>query len=197
VTYKKQGFMLFLFIIITAISLFWFGCSQESENESAKLQAETVQVEETYKYNFLDNLGNTDIITKNANNVGKRKFTINGEERTVLFEHPNSEVVFRDVAISKNTQLNFGIGIDDRVWDQKGDGVLFEIELVDRELRNLLFLEYIDPKNYLQDRKWFDEQIDLSAFAGQRVSLIFKTKGGPKSSTVADWAGWSSPQLSE
>ncbi|TDI93222.1 MAG: hypothetical protein E2O76_17655 [Caldithrix sp.] len=196
-TYKRQKAVLFTFLI-AAISFHGSGCSQESKKESAKEEAETVQVEGTYKYKLLDDLGNANIITKNVNDVGKRKLTINGEERTVLFEHPNSEVAFRDIVINKNTQLKFGIGIEERAWDKRGDGVFFEICLVDEKLRNtLLFLEYIDPKNHAEYRGWLDEQIDLSAFAGQKVILIFKTTSGPKGNADFDWAGWSNPELSE
>ncbi|MCH7681363.1 hypothetical protein IID10_18700, partial [candidate division KSB1 bacterium] len=124
-TYKRQKAVLFTFLI-AAISFHGSGCSQESKKESAKEEAETVQVEGTYKYKLLDDLGNANIITKNVNDVGKRKLTINGEERTVLFEHPNSEVAFRDIVINKNTQLKFGIGIEERAWDKRGDGVFFE-----------------------------------------------------------------------
>jgi len=47
----------------------------------------------------------------------------------------------------------------------------------------------------MEDRKWFNGQIDLSTFAGQKVSFIFKSNGGPNDNRAADWAGWSNPQM--
>jgi arylsulfatase A-like enzyme len=195
-SYKSQKVILILFII-AAMSFYWYGCSQESEKEGVKEQAEAVQVEKTY--NFLDNLGSAEITARKADYVKvETEFAINNDKREVLFEHPDSEVVFKDVPISENTALKFGIGINQTVWDKSeaGDGVLFEIITIDERSQNtLLFLRYIDPKNNVGDRKWFDEQIDLSAFAGQKVSFTFKTTGGSYKDKIYDWAGWSRPQL--
>lgn len=147
-------------------------------------------------YNFLDNLESGEVITEKANYVRKSVFTINDDKREILFEHPNSEVIFEDVPINENAQLKFGIGINERAWDKAGDGVLFEISIIDGNSQSiLLFSKYIDPKNNVKDRKWFDEQINLNPFAGQKVSFIFKTTGGPKGDRAADWAGWSRPQV--
>jgi len=124
------------------------------------------------------------------------EFTINDDKRMVLFQHPNSEVVFKDVPINENAKLEFGIGIDQTAWDKSGDGVLFKIRIVDEKSQNiLLFSQYINPKNTVEDRKWFDEDIDLRAFAGQKVSFIFKTTAGPQNDIRYDWAGWSRPQI--
>ena len=74
--------------------------------------------------------------------------------------------------------------------------MLFEITIVDEKLqKNVIFTKYIDPKNKEEDRKWFDNNIDLNTFAGQDVSFIFKTTSGPKGRAEYDWAGWSSPQI--
>ena len=190
---KKARFILPIALTV-GVSFFWYGCSQELEKKDVRGPAETVQVKNLY--HFLANLENADIITAKANFVEKTNFIINDEWREVLYEHADSEVTFKNVLIHENAELRFGIGINQGAWDKPGDGVMFEMSIIDATSKNtLLFSKYIDPKNNVEDRKWFDEKTYLGAFAGQTVSFIFKTTGGPKGDRSADWAGWSSPQI--
>lgn len=184
---KKQK-LISIFFINGVMSFYWCGCSQESERKDTPTKVVT--------YDFLDNLGSAEIITQNARQVKKSRLRLNNWPREVLFEYPNSKVIFKDVSINKNGVLKFGIGIAEWVWDKPGDGVMFRITIVDENLQNtLLFSQYIDPKNSVWDRKWVDARIDLSTFAGQKVSFIFKTTGVPQNNISHDWAGWSNPQL--
>jgi hypothetical protein len=58
-----------------------------------------------------------------------------------------------------------------------------------------LLNNYIDPKNNPEDRRWFDEQVDLSQFGGQSVEVIFEAGPGPEGNLNFDWGGWSTPVL--
>jgi len=175
----------FIYLIFTVMSFYWYGCSQQSQDIFAKKT-----------YDFVLNLENAEVITAKSKHVTTTVFSINDDRRSVLFEHPNSEVVFKDVPIYENAKLDFGIAVDQNAWHMGGDGVLFEISIVDKESQNiLLFSKYVDPKNNAEDRRWFDAQIDLSTFAGQMVSFIFRTDRGTNDNNAADWAGWSTPQL--
>ena len=98
----------------------WF--SQESQG---------VLVEKTY--DFIVNLANADIITKKAEDVTTTVFTINQNRREILFEHPNSQVIFKDLRVHDDAELEFGIGLNERAWDKEGDGFLFEIDLIDEK----------------------------------------------------------------
>jgi hypothetical protein len=211
--FKKK--LLFCFILLTSfvflIEFFSFVAFYIIEKqlfsfsriyaEQTRLSNETdilklVSAEEAY--DFLTNLGSADILTENADyvKVANSEFTINNDPRGVLYEHPNSEVVFKDLYINKNPELQFGVGIDQDAWNKSGDGVLFEVIIVDdKSHKNVIFSRYVDPKNNLEDRKWLDISLSLVDFAGQKVSFIFKTTGGPKGDISYDWAGWSSPQL--
>ncbi len=149
-------------------------------------------------YVFLDNLDKADITIPEVNfePVKQVEFVINGERRLVFFEHPNSEVVFKNVLIDEMVRLTFGLGINQQAWDKPGDGVLFEIDIIDEDgVQTNLFSQYIDPKNNPADRHWFDHEYDLAAYVGQTVSIIFRTSDGPKGNFHSDWAGWSYPQL--
>ncbi len=88
--------------------------------------------------------------------------------------------------------FQFAYGISSAAFDKPGDGVGFTIEVKDAtgKIRKL-FSNYIDPKHNLRERKWMDGALDLSAFRGQTVDLLFSTDPGPRGDTAFDWAGWS------
>ena len=167
-----------------------FYCSARSEERQDTAEKTT--------YNFLANAGSAEIIAPQPKfvNLQLQKLTIKGDQRTVIFEHPNSEVVFNNVLVHKNAVLQFGIGISEAAWDKAGDGVLFEVIIVDPNARDTrLFSEYIDPKKNAEERKWLDYNVDLKAFSGEEVSFVFRTDGGPNRNTDFDWAAWSDPQI--
>jgi len=60
-----------------------------------------------------------------------------------------------------------------------------------------VFSTYIDPKHNEADRHWHPHTVDLSAYAGQTVTLIFETSTGPAGDYRYDWAGWGRPRLLE
>ena len=148
-------------------------------------------------YEFLANAKSAEIADYNRERVVfGQEFTINKEKRSILFEHPNAEVRFNTVAIPQNAVLQFGIGINPEAWDKGGDGVTFEITVVDeKSAKTMIFSGYIDPKANPGERKWIDHEVDLKDFAGKKVAFIFTTTLGPRGDGTYDWAGWSSPRI--
>lgn len=185
---NRREFLNFLFtsgIVLSgvgSISSLFSGCQKGKEVSIKK------------EYNFLDHLDEARIVTPQKNYVQRASFKIGGKANEVMFEHPDSQVTFKDVSIYINACLTFGIGINETAWEKEGDGVLFEIILTDDKSRqHSIYSRYIDPKNNFDDRKWFDETIDLKSFEGQKVSFTFKTSSGPKGNVYYDWAGWKKP----
>ena len=147
---KRREFLKFLLtsgIVLTGaggVSSLFSGCEKGKE----------INVERVYS--FLDHLNEAEIVTPHKEYVKRTSFTINGEAKEVLFEHPDSSITFKDIAIQKNASLTFGIGINEPAWDKKGDGVLFEIIITDQKSKkHSLYSHYIDPKNNSDDRQWF------------------------------------------
>lgn len=148
-------------------------------------------------YDFLEHLNEAHINpkTEKFEYVKRTFFKVAGEGKEVLFEHPDARVVFKEVFIPKASYLTFSIGINEAVWDKEGDGVYFKINITDeRTHHHLIYSRYIDPKNNPAHRKWFDEKLDLSAFAGQKVTFTFRTLCGPAGGAW-DLAGWSRPRV--
>jgi len=188
---KRTEIVLLLFFVVTFNIVLFFNLS----NPTRKTAPVVIRDDWLTTYDFLHKQS-TARITGKANNVGKTEFSINDQPRDVLYQHPNSEVIFNDVPIYKNAKLEFGIGIDQTVWEKEGDGVMFEISIVGENPQNiLLFSRYLDPKNNVLDRKWFDEQVKLSDLADKKVTFIFKTTAGPEGNAAYDRAGWSNPLL--
>ena len=148
-------------------------------------------------YEFLANAKGAEIADYNRERVNfGAEFTINKEKRAILWEHPTAEVRFDSVSIPQSAVLQFGIGISPEAWDKEGDGVTFEVSVIDQKsAKTMIFSNYIDPKANSSDRKWFDQDVDLNDFAGQTVSIIFSTTFGPRGNGAFDWAGWSSPRI--
>lgn len=170
------------------------GASSSGALFSGCAKSEEVSVGATY--NFLDHLDEAIISAPQKEYVKASSFVINGETRKVLFEHPDSVVSFKDVPILKDGRLTFGVGINEAAWDKGGDGVLFEVMVSDenREERTI-YSCYIDPKSNPDERRWLDNELDLSAFAGKNLTFTFRTSAGPEGNNTADWAGWSEPKL--
>jgi len=69
--------------------------------------------------------------------------------------------------------------------------VRFVLELADQNGTNKsLYARYIDPKHNPSERHWLEDSVDLHRFAGQDITLLLSTDGGPKGNTDCDWAGW-------
>jgi len=78
-----------------------------------------------------------------------------------------------------------------------GDGVAFAVYVVSEQGARQVFSTYIDPTHNKADRRWHPHTVDLSAYAGQTVTLVFETSTGPAGDYRYDWAGWGQPRLLE
>jgi hypothetical protein len=58
-----------------------------------------------------------------------------------------------------------------------------------------LLRQYVNPKR--GDRRWFSVRLDLSAYEGREVKLIFNTDPGPPEGRDAanDLAVWAEPRV--
>ncbi len=146
---------------------------------------------------LLANITRARIDAPSEDHVKATAFTVAGESRPVLFQHPDSSVTFQSLRLSRGAKLTFGIGVRQDVWDKEGDGVLFEIVVsnVESGEEETVYSRYIDPKSRPEDRKWVDEAVNLGAFADKLISINFRTSSGPEGNDSYDWAGWSIPKL--
>ena len=99
----------------------------------------------------------------------------------------------------KRAGLHFGLGMDPTVWSpDKGDGVEYNVYVQRPDEPYKLyrvFQRYVNPKSNPDDRHWLDQVVDLSAYGGQTVDVIFEALPGPAGDANFDWGGWSTPVL--
>jgi hypothetical protein len=100
-----------------------------------------------YKKNFfIEHLKQAAVKTPQKEWVTQLIFSINGDSRVTLFEHPPSKITYK-LTVPENSYLTFGIALNPEVWSaDKGDGVIFEILVKDGKEERKLFSKYIDPK---------------------------------------------------
>jgi hypothetical protein len=130
-----------------------------------------------------------------------RTFTISGETKPVLYEHPFYErLPFRTSITPGRREFFFSVAMQPAVYDGTiplcGDGVDFRLEIRDGAARlRLLYDRYVDPKHNPAERRWIPGSVDLSRYMGQDVELLFTTTAGPRGDTCAAWAGWGDPHF--
>lgn len=127
--------------------------------------------------------------------IQPKPFVLSGEARDALGEHPPYErLPYRiQVASDPKEMFDFSYALDPAVFDKtSSDGVEFVVELKDPAGRiTKQFSRYIDPKHNADERRWMDGQVDLGAYRGQTIELLFTTTPGPKGNSAYDWAAWS------
>jgi hypothetical protein len=71
----------------------------------------------------------------------------------------------------------------------------FRLALREGEVRHELFRQRINPTNVLEDRRWFEVDVDLSPWAGREVVVeLINEAGSPPGETL--WmGGWEVPRL--
>jgi hypothetical protein len=105
----------------------------------------------------------------------KEPQTIGGVTRPAVYMHPASRLIFSEQTIPDNGRLRAFIAIKEEAWTQDAsDGVLFRFGVDDGRYEELLN-QHVDPRHNANDRGWLPVDIDLSAYAGQKVKLIFNT----------------------
>jgi hypothetical protein len=128
--------------------------------------------------------------------VTRMNLEILGEHRYVLYLQPESSIEFPLVRLGARPSFRFGIGLNPDVWERETDGVEYRVTLnTATGTRHEVYRRYLDPRHKTADRRWFDESVSLSAFAGTEVKVILSTGPGPYGNADFDWSVWSGPML--
>jgi hypothetical protein len=102
------------------------------------------------------------------------------------------------VRVPDDGWLRVSVGLKPEVWEKPGDGVLFMVLVADGKASDQLFTQIVDPFNKPADRRWIPVMVDLSAYAGEEVDLIFNTyASGPKVPVSMDNDAplWGAPEI--
>lgn len=100
--------------------------------------------------------------------------TIAGDTRRAILSRAPSRITWK-VTLPNDAWLRTAIAIDESAWDKDGDGVQFRIGISDNGRYDQLLTQHLDPRNSRSDRRWVPVLLDLSAYGGRTVSIIFNT----------------------
>ena len=99
---------------------------------------------------------------------------LNGDTKRAIFTAPASRIIWK-IRIPDDGWLMVALGMKPESWDKEGDGVLFRIGVSDGRVFEDLLTHHIDPFHNKGDRRWVPVVVDLSAYAGEEVEVIFNT----------------------
>jgi hypothetical protein len=123
---------------------------------------------------------------------------LNGETKRSIAIAPTvgSRLTWR-VTIPDDGWLTVHLGVKPEAWTQEGDGVYFFVGVSDTRAFEQLFSQRVQPFSNSGDRKWIQVMVDLSAYAGEEVDLIFNTRSGhpDKGDLRGDQALWGEPEI--
>jgi hypothetical protein len=122
---------------------------------------------------------------------------LNGEKKRAIFTVPASRITWK-VRVPDDAWLKVWMGMKPESWEKEGDGVLFRVGVSDGRAYDELFTQHVDPFTNKGDRRWIPTTVDLSAYAGEEVDIIFNTNTSPKGKgddPRNDLALWGAPEI--
>ena len=126
--------------------------------------------------------------------------TLGSESRRAIAIDPTAgttRLTWR-VTVPDDAWLDVAVGLDPAAWEKEGNGVLFRFGVSDGRTYEEMFSQHMDPFVNKGDRKWVPVMVDLSAYAGEEVDLIFGSNPSPQDKPENrdnDLALWGSPRV--
>jgi hypothetical protein len=117
---------------------------------------------------------------------------IAGQVRRAIRPHDFGRLIWT-VDVPDDAWLLVSIGQEPEAWQADGDGVLFLIGISDQVTYDDLFSLVVNPAANPADRVWYDLVLDLSAYAGRRVDVIFNVRR--QQTETGDLPAWGAPRI--
>lgn len=125
--------------------------------------------------------------------------TIKGETKKAIAVAPSvgTRLTFK-TRIPDDGWLRVSVALKEEAWTQEGDGVRFMGLVSDGRQSNELFVQDVNPFVNQTDRKWIPLMLDLAAYAGEEVDIMFNTYAstpGKGADVRNDLAVWGAPEI--
>jgi hypothetical protein len=117
-----------------------------------------------------------------------------GDQRLALFAHAPAQVTFPLRLPPEATFLWTSIALDPMAWNWGGDGVTFQVWIVQDAEPVLLWERHLSPQQP-GDLDWREVMVPLHVYQGEDVKLQLVTTPGPAGDAAADRAGWAFPWI--
>ena len=122
---------------------------------------------------------------------------LGGQSMQAIATVPASRIIYK-VRIPDAAWLKVAVGTKQESWTQQGNGVLFLVGVSDGRSFENLFTQHVNPFANSGDRKWVQVWVDLAAYAGEEVQLIFNTRPSPSGQpddAQNDQPLWGDPEI--
>ena len=123
--------------------------------------------------------------------------TIAGQRKQCIYATPEARIIW-SVTIPEHAKLETAFGMREDSWDKPdANGAQFRIGISDGRTYDELLRQIVNPSANQADRRWQTVSLDLSAYAGRRVQVIFNTDPGPPGdgNTAYDFSVWGEPRI--
>jgi hypothetical protein len=134
-----------------------------------------------------------------ANAFSVTDAALNNETKHSIAVQPvvGSRLIYK-VLVPDNGWLNVAVGMKPESWTTAGNGVKFHVGVSDGRAYESLFEQHVNPFANQGDRKWIPVWVDLSAYAGEEIDLIFNTNSSTPNEPPderGDMPLWGAPQI--
>ena len=129
-----------------------------------------------------------------ASNFQVADVTIDGVTKKTILAKPFARITYV-VRVPPDAWLDVDFAMRPDSWPLSGDGAQFRVGVSEGRTYDEVLRQFVNPKEGGQ--KWFSAHLDLSAYAGREVRIIFNTDPGPKGGGDArnDFAVWGEPHI--
>lgn len=116
---------------------------------------------------------------------------IDGQERPGFILIPPAQISFDNVPIGETAVLEFGVG----KYPGTDDGVLASVTIELEGVRDTVYRRFLNTRDSVSHRRWFDEQIVLDAYVGRSVKITFAGASNIAPGQFPPFLAWGTPAL--
>jgi hypothetical protein len=124
--------------------------------------------------------------------------TIKGETKPAIYAHPPSRIIFHDVVVPAHARLELFLAIKEDAWPKGTDGVYFRVGVSHDGVYKDLLQRNVDPFHVEGDKGWIPVSLDLAAYEGKSVDVIFNSHEslpGRVPNPLFDFAVFGAPRI--
>jgi hypothetical protein len=145
----------------------------------------------------IDLLTQYDQAQKDGKPFALEEVALGNETKRAIAAPPNGRLHFH-VRVPNDGWLKVALGLKPEAWDKEGNGVYFFVGVSDGRAYEDLFTQTVNPFRNPSERRWIPVMVDLSAYAGQDMEIIFNTReSGPGQGADPrnDLPLWGAPEI--
>ena len=116
---------------------------------------------------------------------------IDGQQRPGFILIPPAQISFDQVPIGETTVLEFGLG----KYPGTDDGVPASVIVEFEGVRDTVYRRFLNTRDSVSHRRWFDEKIVLDAYVGRSVKITFAGASNVAPGQFPPFLAWGTPVL--